>query len=305
MTLTRGVLTFIGLSYIGLFAAAQTATAGSVECTNYQAQHPEWIWCDDFESDSSLEQNYFEVDRRGGRFGVVTGSAFGGNGALRARFAAGVAEAGGVKLSFGRTPVAPTRFTDRNFDDVYWRFYMKTSSNWTGQPNKLARATIFAASNWSQAAIGHLWEDGALGLGLDPATGVSGSTVVTTTYNDFPNLVWLGKLNGSTQVYSAANRDRWMCIEVHMKLNTPGQSNGQFGFWVDDHLEAQASTLNWRGSYTGYGINAVLLENFQNAGAPQQQDRWVDNFIVSTQRIGCSAAAAPKTPNPPTNVHSD
>ena len=140
-------------------------------------------------------------------------------------------------------------------------------------------------------------------MGLDPASGVSGSTVVTTQYNDFPNLRWLGKMNGTTQVYSSAYRDKWVCVEVHMKLNTPGQSNGQFAFWVDDHLEAQSSTLNWRGSYTTYGINAIMLENFTNAGAPQQQDRYFDNFIVSTQRVGCAGAApATKVPNPPTGV---
>jgi hypothetical protein len=286
---------------------AQSAWAAATECSNWQSAHPEWVWCDDFESDSSLSQNYFEVNRNNGGFGVFTGNAYGGNGALRARWESGMVEAGNLKLSFGKTPVAPTRFTDRNFDDIYWRFYMKTSPNWVGQPMKLTRATIFAGSNWSQAAIGHLWDGATLGLGLDPASGVSGGSVVTTQYNDFANLKWLGKLDGTTQVYSSAYRDKWVCVEVHMKLNTPGQSNGEFAFWLDDKLEAQGKTLNWRGTYTAYGINAIFLENYQNTGAAQQQDRYVDNFIVSTQRVGCTAGTTPTPvkPNPPTDVKAN
>jgi len=76
---------------------------------------------------------------------------------------------------------------------------MKTSSNWIGQPMKVTRAIVFAASDWSEAAIGHLW------------------------------------------------------------------------------------------------------------GAPQIQYRWFDNFVVSTQPIGCTAAGGTSptpavVPNPPTNV---
>lgn len=293
-----------------LFACAAAAclphmvSAGALECTNWQQAHPEWLWCDDFESDAALEQNYFDVERVNGRLRVVSDSAFGGTGSLRGTYAPGNASAGSVKLSLGRTPVAPKRYTDRDFNELYWRFYMKTSSNWTGNAFKVSRATIFAGSNWSQAAIGHLWEDSAtsLGMGIDPVSGVRGSQVVTTKYNDFDNMTWLGKRNGTTQVYAPENRDKWMCVEVHMKLNTPGQSDGTFAFWVNDKLEAQATNLNWRGSYTAYGINAIFLENYSGSSISQNQDRYFDNFVVSKARIGCQGQTSTPKPNPPTNV---
>ena len=296
----------ISLSLLGslaMFGEAASA-AQPLECANWQSQHSDWLWCDDFESDASLTQNYFDVNRVGGRFGVTTDTAFGGSGALKGTYIVGNEDAGGVKLSLGNTPVSPKRYTDRNFDELYWRFYMKTSPNWVGQAMKVTRATIFASSNWSQAAIGHLWEDNlnTAGLGLDPASGVSGSTVVTTKWNDFANLKWLGKTNGTTQVYSAANRDRWFCIEVHMKLNTPGASDGIFEFSLDGKQEASKSGLNWRGGYTAYGINAITLENWTNGGPSQQQDRYFDNFVVSTKPIGCATGAATVRPEPPTNV---
>lgn len=287
------------------FAAPLAAFARPAECTNWQQQHPDWIWCDDFETDSALERDYFDVDRQSGRFGVDNSTAFGGSASLKATYQTGVQDAGGLKLSFGKTPVSPTRLTDQNFNDVYWRFYMKLSPNWTGNAMKLSRATIFVASNWSQAAIGHLWEDNETGngLGLDPVSGVVGSTVQTTKYNDFDHMTWLGKANGTTPIYSAAYVDKWICIETRMKLNTPGASDGQMSLWIDGKLDAQASNLNFRGSYTTYGINAILLENYINSGAPRIQSRNFDNFVVSRTRIGCAAPST--TPNPPTNVRSN
>jgi hypothetical protein len=273
-----------------------------LECTNWQQAHPDWLWCDDFESDSSLEQNYFDVNRVGGRFGVVSDTAYAGTHALRNGYAAGVEDAGGIKFSFGKTLVYPKRYTDRNFDEVYWRFYMKTDPTWLGQPRKVTRATVFTASNWAQAAIGHLWEDNALGLGLDPVSGVSGSTVLTTGWNDFAHMQWLGKGDGQEQVYAAANRNRWYCIEVHMKLNTAGKSDGVFEFWVDDKVQAQKTGLNFRGSYTTYGINALTLEGWANNGAPQTQNRYFDNLVVGTSKIGCYNPATSSPPNPPYSV---
>ncbi len=275
----------------------------SEECTNWRTTHPHWLWCDDFESDSSLEQNYFDVNRENGRFGVVSDTAYAGTHALRNGYAAGVESAGWLKFSFGATPVLPKRYIDRNFDDVYWRFYMQTGPNWIGQPAKVTRAMIFSSKNWAQAAIGHLWEGNVLSMGLDPVSGVVGSTVVTTGWNDFAHMKWLGKVDGSEQVYANANREKWYCIEVHMKLNTPGSSDGVFEFWINESLQANKNNLNWRGSYTTYGINALTLEGWTNNGAKQNQNRYFDNFVVSTRKIGCyetDAASPPQAPIKPT-----
>ena len=284
--------------------------AHATECDNYQTVHPQWLWCDSFESDSAINTNYFDVDRASGRMALSSDSPFDGSYSLQMQYVPGQDDSGSIKLSLGATPVSPLRYTDQKFDELYWRFYMKMSSNWTGQPFKTTRGIVFAGSDWSEAAIGHLWEDSAtsLGMGLDPASGVVGSTVVTTGYNDFAHLTWLGKQNGAFQVYAPANVNKWTCIEVHMKLNTPGSSDGLLAFSVNGQQQAQATNLNFRGSYTAYGINAILLESYSNgAVAPQVQSRYFDNFVVSTQPIGCVAAggttpSAPPVPNPPTNV---
>ncbi len=297
-------------NYIVLFAlfSPLTVQAAATECGNWSSLHPEWIWCDDFESDAQLNTDYFEVDRAGGRFGVSTDDAFGGSASLKGVFIPTTKNAGNIKFSFGRTPVAPSRNLNQDFQDIYWRFYMKVESSWTGNPAKTTRVMIFSGSDWSQAAIGHLWNDNSLGLALDPASGVSagpGSTQVNTSgYNDFNNLRWLGILNGNTQVYSPGNTGKWLCIETRVKLNTPGLSDGAFQFWIDDALEAERHDLNWRSSYQAYGLNAIFIENYSKGNLTQQQARYFDNFVVSTSKIGCnSGRLAP--PMPPRNITSN
>ena len=77
-----------------------------------------------------------------------------------------------------------------------------------------------------------------------------------------------------------------MLVEVRAKLNTPGKSDGINQLWIDGRLEIDRQNLNFRGSYTAHGINAVFLESYWNKGSVKTQGRWFDNFVVSTKAIG-------------------
>ncbi len=276
---------------------AVNAQAASLECSDWQNKHPNWIWCDDFEDNAQLEESYFDLNRADGRLTISSMSAFGGESALRSEWTTDASEFGGVKLSFGRTPVSPKRYTDTDFDEIYWRFYTMIDSRWVGPAEKTSRITIFSGPNWSQAMIGHVWwgSDNNLTFSIDPASGVaadlSSTAPITTRYNDFSNLRWLGLDDGTSAVFSETYRERWVCVESHVKLNTPGQADGMFDLWVDGSLEAQRTQLNWRSSYTGYGLNAIFLENYSTDSPAQNQARYFDNFVVSTERIGCEGDA--------------
>ncbi|MBW2459127.1 MAG: hypothetical protein JRI68_31810 [Deltaproteobacteria bacterium] len=80
----------------------------------------------------------------------------------------------------------------------------------------------------------------------------------------------------------------WRFIEGHARLNDPGSANGVFEFWIDDNLEASRSDMDWRGSWTEYGINAVFFENYWNSGSPVEQRRYFDDIAIATVRIGCT-----------------
>lgn len=260
--------------------------------TNCASRPASWIWCDDFEQDRL--SSYFEYVSDGGSFVRAAGSGRNGSVGMRARYAAGQVSAGSLKLALGRTPAAAFRPVDdgaTKYRELYWRFYLRNQAGWTGGGGaKLSRATIFTGSNWQQAAIGHVWSTGTGGqyLGLDPASGTDeAGNVLTTTYNDFPHLRWLGLVRGTKPIFSSPYIGQWHCIEARMRLNNSGRSNGVFELWIDGALDARATGLNWVGNYSAYGINAVFLENYWNAGSPVTQERYLDDFVVATTRIGC------------------
>jgi hypothetical protein len=102
-------------------------------------------------------------------------------------------------------------------------------------------------------------------------------------------LRWIGSAEGRTPLFNSANVGKWFCIEVHMKLNSPDAADGLFEYWIDDRLEARRAALNWIGDYHDYGINAVYLEQYwTSVPFTRVQQRYWDNFVVSTARIGCA-----------------
>ncbi len=245
---------------------------------------PAVIWYDDFDDDKQQEQ-YAE------KSGETTDEIqFGDAGkSLRMHYPKGGRGIGGRKVFFGDSPTYRPKTARRTetFTDVYWRIYVKHQHGWTGGgPAKLSRATSLVPPGWRQAMIAHVWSSGEA-LTLDPASGVRDDRVVTTRYNDFSNLKWLGnKPTSRFKLHSTEESGRWVCVEARVKLNTPGKRDGLNELWIDGRLEAERRNLDWRGSYTEHGINAVFLEAYWNRGSPVDQSRWIDNFVISTEPIG-------------------
>lgn len=249
---------------------------------------PNLIWYDDFSGSEDLLTRYLDA---GGGATVISYEALGGTGkSVRGRWQVGQVNAGGVRKCFGRCPAdyrgCAVR-TSEDFRDVYWRMYVKHELGWIGNPAKLSRAIAFAGADWSEAMIAHVWGGYTLNLGISPARGVdANSQVVTTCYNDFPNLTWFGWRESDYQIFDTAESGRWVCVEAHVRLNTPGLSDGVFTLYFDGQVEAHSDSLNWVYSWQDYGINAVFLENYWNAGSPVEQERYFDDFVISTSYIG-------------------
>lgn len=277
----------------GMDDAEAPRLAGSNECQNWQAAHPDWLFCDDFESAGPLiaAGRYFEYGDNGGDFVPLDSIGLSGSRGMRTRWQAGEVGAGGFKLGFGRNPNAYMNRgirSDQDFREIYYRMYVKHQRGWQGNPAKLSRATLFtSSSDWSQAMIAHLWSDDDGHLLIDPASCVSGDTVVCQGYNDFDNLQWLGYRSGTSPIFSTPDAGNWRCVEAHVRLNDPGQADGVQEFWIDGHLEARREGLDFVGDYTEFAINAVFFENYWNTGSPVVQERYFDNIVLSTAPIGC------------------
>lgn len=277
---------------LGLGVTAGAAPAPRPGPTGCQPVRPEWLWCDDFEQDRS--GRYFEVVTQQGAFVRADGVGRNGTWGMRARFEVGQVSAGALHLALGRTPqpyFRPATQADAVYREIWWRVWLRLEPGWSGGGGfKLSRATIFSSKNtWAQAAIAHVWSGGPGGkhLVLDPARGTSpDGRVVTARYNDFSRLRWIGSARSATPLFERPDTN-WHCVEAHARLNDAGAANGVFELWVDGRLEARRARLDWVGSYSEYGWNAVFLENYWNDGSPRAQERYFDDFVVSTRAIGC------------------
>ena len=299
----NGIFGFLSALFI-YTAAIVPALAVEPKCPGSSNPDPAVIWCDDFDNSVSMNQKYFDYDNGGGEFLPVAGTGIDGSTGMQVIWQTGEDNAGNFKRTFGRSPVNSQSHSNQDFPEIYWREYIKMQQGWTGNPYKLSRATIFSASNWAQAMIAHVWGDGAGdSLVIDPATGVNSSgNVVTTSYNDFAHLQWLGLRRGTTPIFSSQGSGKWYCIEARVNLNTPGASDGIFELWIDDRPEASRTNLNWVGTWQGYGINAIAFENYWNGGAPGPRIRHLDNIVISTKRIGCLSPSDIIPPSPPTGL---
>ena len=82
-------------------------------------------------------------------------------------------------------------------------------------------------------------------------------------------------------------RDRWICVEFMLKVNTPGQPDGEQAFWIDGTLLGHWKGINWRKT-DPLKANALTLESYIT-------DRWTknpvnvvffDNGVIARRYIG-------------------
>jgi hypothetical protein len=283
---------------LGLSAVLALAAAGSVPGQDVpeepriesvqmlpvqpQENDPALIWYDNFDGP---EKNYVESENKPdptNKFGSIGKSV-----PCIYSNSKDSKGTGNRKVFFGDSPYNPIAQVGKKYDEIYWRVYVKHQHGWTGGGEaKLTRATSIVSGSWAQAMIDHVWTSGE-SLTLDPASGVVGDKVVTTTYNDFNNLHWLGNNPASEFKFSStAESGWWVCVETRCKLNTPGLKDGITQLWIDGRLECERHNMDFRGSYNYYGINAVFLEAYWNDRSPVFQYRWLDNFVISPKPIG-------------------
>ena len=262
--------------------------------TQSQQQDPAVIFYDDFDQSRDLRAAYFDYHTDKDSFIWTKDQGLGG-GAMRCQFEKGQVSPGDLQVFFGGNPAGKGLRSTETFKEISWRVYVKHEQGWEGNPAKLGRTICLAGADWSQGLMAHVWGGKGDVLNIDPATGIRDSQKVTTHYNDFRKLKWLGIRSSQTPIFSPAESGRWVCVESHVKLNTPGQRDGVFELSVDGKVEAARTDLDWHGTWADYGINAVFLENYWNEGAIKREARWFDNFVISTNPIGPITAARPAT----------
>ncbi|MCX4027398.1 PKD domain-containing protein [Spartinivicinus marinus] len=190
---------------------------GMNECENWQSKHPEWLWCDDFETTASLTEKYGKNSVKPGKDAtslqrVETNPAH-GKYALRLKADNESKNSGSFRRNFGRVPynnsiddLGAKPYFDEKINEVYYRFYVKYPNSTPGWPTHITRAFGVAAGSdqfGPQAFVSTLSHDksntavisGEPNLqaysGFDPNN--PDSTLKTTKWDDMENLTQLGE----------------------------------------------------------------------------------------------------------------
>ncbi|MHC4740115.1 MAG: hypothetical protein ACYS9Y_14495, partial [Planctomycetota bacterium] len=252
-----------------------TAAQPVNECDNWQTLHPEWIFCDDFETEQNLTVNFDDTDGGSSGMSVTTNDPYDGLYSLEQHYTIGQVDAGWVTKFIGDNPHLAS--PGDKLDEVYYRWYHKFENGFSGLPQKMARTKIFMTSDdWSGGLAFYNWIH----------TGNYLLDVEIRTYDGI-DFIWL-PANFTTLDYSnPANIGIWICIEVRLELNTVGQSDGEVQYWVDGVEDLYVTGLDLQAeNNNGKGLNMIMWGCYWNDGSPADQSRFYDNIVISTAPIG-------------------
>ncbi|HEY3700429.1 MAG TPA: hypothetical protein VGK97_13920, partial [Spongiibacteraceae bacterium] len=211
-----------------------SASAQAGECENWQTAHPSWLWCDDFESTSALTQRYEDVNTNG--MSVIAGNGLNGSQGLTQHYTKGQVDAGWI-----------VKYKAAGFPDhVFYRYYHKFDAGFTTFPPKMSRIGYRNHSTWEEVFRVHSWLTNTGTVDADAyaknSTQANSTGWLPITYSNFS---------------FGSHLNEWVAIEVELKLNTAGKSDGLYRTWINDQLVIERLNIDMRGT-TADKINEVM-----------------------------------------------
>ncbi|MBK6921974.1 MAG: hypothetical protein IPH07_31545 [Deltaproteobacteria bacterium] len=266
-------------------------TGGGFDANGCPADAPDsWISCEDFDAIDDAPSQIAEWDAMGDGFGVEADAAGGaGDQALRITLQPGVMFGGWVSLRWGTGPDAPgVDSPGESFDEVWVRYTLRLDDAWPGWPiGDLGEVIAMNGSNWAIAAETAIRGDGNGRLHPLGWTCIFGGALACDGNNDWTGglqLIW--QASGASTIFDAAGAGNTLCVEAHMRLNTPGAADGEAQIWIDGTMETSTTNVDFRGTWDDFGINALRFTNYTSPPV-SALDVWVDDVVVATERVGC------------------
>lgn len=172
-------------------------------------------------------------------------------------------------------------------EEIYFRYYLRLGDGW--------------APSFSGKFPGIAGTYNKGGWGGRPADGYNGWSArglyEKTTNGKTPigNYVYHADMKGQWGNYFIWNTDnrgyleknRWYCIEMYVKMNTPEQNDGILRGWVDGEPAYEKTDLRYRKT-SDLKIETIWL-NVYHGGfdvAPSDQVLFIDNIVVARKYIG-------------------
>jgi hypothetical protein len=180
-------------------------------------------------------------------------------------------------------------------DEAYFRYYLRLGENWdpTRDGGKLpGLAGTYGRSGWgarkSDGQNG--WSTrGAFFQQTAPPSPIAGLRAL----GSYVYHAGMGKRTyGETWGWNLGptgllEKNRWYSVEQHVRLNTPGRSDGVLQAWIDGQLVFSRTDLRYRDTEQ-LKIESVWMNVYHGGTEPAPQDMtlYIDNLVVARRYIG-------------------
>jgi hypothetical protein len=165
----------------------------------------------------------------------------------------------------------------REVDQAFARFYVKFPEDAGYIHHFVHFGGYRPATDWPQGGAGRRPRgDERMTVGIEP-TGQRGKRPPPGVWNLYPywhemkpsvgNKYWGNSIQPTKP--AVVPRDRWQCVELMMKCNTPGKRDGELALWLDGEVAMHIKQGTPRGEWTGMGFE--LLEE---GGEPFEGFSW-------------------------------
>ena len=83
------------------------------------------------------------------------------------------------------------------------------------------------------------------------------------------------------------HKNRWYCVEQHVRLNRPGDADGVLQAWIDGKLVFEKKNIRYRDT-PELKIESVWMNVYHGGTRPAARDLsiFIDNVVVARKYIG-------------------
>jgi hypothetical protein len=180
-----------------------------------------------------------------------------------------------------------TRWFMPGYDEVFVKFYVMFQEGFKNQRSDGAGMHFLvvcgnnindARSCWGKPAIVPNGTD-YFYAGLDPEEVNLPTLQPLSFYTYWPDMTCCyGNVQFQPSPKVALVTGQWQEVVFHIKLNTPGQSDGLQEVWLNGVKQLSQQNMRWR-TTTDLRLNEVRFDDYM-PGGPQTQYLWVDDITV-------------------------
>ena len=178
-------------------------------------------------------------------------------------------------------------------EEVYFRYYLRLGDDWN--PNVEGGKMPGIAGTYGRAGWGSRAADGTNGWSVrggflksyetpDGArvTPLNGYAYEMDGKSGWGSIWPWGKGSGGL-----LENARWYAVEQQVKLNTPGQADGEYRAWLDGRLVAERTGIRYR-SVPDLRIESIWMNVYHGGATPSPRDMslYIDNVVVARRYIG-------------------